>query len=687
MPEASLGVNLSQDIFLEMESRRLTVYEQLTDSDRAELGQYFTDSDVAQYMASMFDLPAGPVRILDAGAGIGILSVALVERLLGSVSEIILTAYEIDPALIPYLEDTLEALKRRAESKSTKFTYTICEGDFILEQSSQLEDDFFSERLQFDLVIANPPYRKLNSNSAHRIALSQAGIETSNLYAAFIWLAVKLLSENGQIVSINPRSFANGPYFLPFRKALVECLEFKRVHLFESRKGNFKQDSILQENIIFHAVKRDSSGTSQVLITSSDRPENNGKQFEIAHQRFIAPDDPDLFFHMVPTPNELQVGELMRAFTTPLDDLQLKVSTGKVVDFRAREFISRESETNTVPLIYPGHLENSVVKWPRSGFRKANYFRCTDESERQLVPKGFYVVTKRFTSKEEKRRLVAATLSPDDVGANNYAIENHLNYFHQNGSGLPKNLAYGLSAFLNSSLADNYFRQFNGHTQVNATDLRNLRYPSEAVLSDLGKSLGKAPTLQEIDSTFAATYEMEATDPIKIQNKIDEALQLLKELGVPKAQQNERSALTLLALLRQKAESDWADSRVVFIGITQMMDWFRDHFGVNYAPNTRETIRRQSIHQFVEIGLVIPNPDDPSRPVNSPKYGYEIEPTVLKAIQTYGTAEWAPALEEYLASAESIRALHDQERKMNLIEVKLADGTNKSFPQAVRISS
>jgi adenine-specific DNA-methyltransferase len=97
-----------------------------------------------------------------------------------------------------------------------------------------------------------------------------------------------------------------------------------------------------------------------------------------------------------------------------------------------------------------------------------------------MVPGGTYVLTKRFTAKEEKRRVVAAIYTGDRAG-----FENHINYFHVKGAGLPERLAVGLARFLNSEAVDTYFRTFSGHTQVNATDLRNLHYPSRAQLEAL----------------------------------------------------------------------------------------------------------------------------------------------------------------------------------------------------------
>ena len=113
------------------------------------------------------------------------------------------------------------------------------------------------------------------------------------------------------------------------------------------------------------------------------------------------------------------------------------------------------------------------------------------ETEELLVPNGVYVLVKRFTAKEERRRVVATVFRPEGnlAGFPSVGFENHLNYFHRNGGALDGALAEGLAVFLNSTLVDSYFRQFSGHTQVNATDLRSLRYPSKEQLYFLSGSV------------------------------------------------------------------------------------------------------------------------------------------------------------------------------------------------------
>ena len=138
-------------------------------------------------------------------------------------------------------------------------------------------------------------------------------------------------------------------------------------------------------------------------------------------------------------------------------------------------------------------------------------------------------------------------------------------------------------------------------------------------------------------------------------SRVDEALQILTQLGFPKAQLNERSALTLLALLDLKPRTPWSKANNVLRGITPLMTFFAEHYGKRYAPNTRETVRRQTVHQFLEAGLIVANPDDPDRPVNSGKNVYQVVPDALTLIQSFRTAGWKANLTAYLATVQTLR--------------------------------
>jgi hypothetical protein len=162
---------------------------------------------------------------------------------------------------------------------------------------------------------------------------------------------------------------------------------------------------------------------------------------------------------------------------------------------------------------------------------------------------------------------------------------------------------------------------------------------------------------------------------MSIEQKIDEATDILASVGMPRAQLNDRSALCLLALLDLKPDDEWADSTSPLIGITPIMDWSREHYGRDYAPNTRETFRRQSMHQFVEAGIALYNPDEPARPVNSPKAVYRVSPECLNMVKAYGIPRWDKELAAFKAAKSALSARYARSREQKMVSIELKDGT------------
>jgi len=661
---------------------RVDACRKLDPEQRSEMGQFFTPLPVARFMASLFGDSVGEIRLLDAGAGVGTLTAAFVEDVCqrdARPRNVSVIAYELEPLLVEYLHSTLVECREVCWEHGMELVGKVLEKDFISAGVEMLIGGLFPvERYSFNRAILNPPYKKIRSDSRHRRLLSSIGIETSNLYSAFLAIAVDLLESGGELVAITPRSFCNGPYFKPFRKLFLKAMALRHIHVFESREEAFSADDVLQENIIFHAVKN--GKRERVLISASHGPAKESMTVrEVGHEQVVKPDDPDLIIHIATSEMDQFVLDRVGVFRHTLDDLGIAVSTGRVVGFRAKDFLRADPDDDTMPLIYPTHFHNGFIQWPKPGSKKPNAIVLTSRTESLLLPSGDYVLVRRFSAKEERRRVVAAIFDPERILAPFVGFENHLNVYHRDNAGLPVELAKGLAVFLNSTLVDSYFRQFNGHTQVNATDLRMLRYPSRGVLEALGASVGvEFPSQREIDELLEREIrqmaDIQSPNPVTAKQRIDEALKILKALGMPRGQQNERSALTLLALLDLRPEMPWSEAKDPLMGITPIMDFCRDHYGRQYAPNTRETFRRQTMHQFVDAGLAVPNPDDPSRPVNSPRFCYQIEPAALELLRTYGTSAWADGLKAYLRSVETLKQRYARARELKMVPVTLAEG-------------
>jgi adenine-specific DNA-methyltransferase len=455
----------------------------------------------------------GTLRVLDPGAGAGSLTAALIARILREAPglEVDVVAVEVDPTAVAHLRLTLADCAEVAVSAGTKLTTTVLQADIVAEATGL---DRSSGRLAspFDLTIMNPPYRKLGAQSTERHALLSEGVDCPNLYAAFLAIGVQALKPAGQIVAITPRSFANGPYFGAFRKFFLEHTALNRVHVFESRSVVFADSDVLQENVIFCATK---AGDRDQVTLSASRGHVDEVSFRtVAYADIVKPGDPNQFIHIPASEADADTTDMFAALSYGLPELDIQVSTGRVVDFRAREYLLDEPATGAVPLIYPGNLRDGRVRWPLSVRKPQGLVTCPD-TYKLLLPNERYVIVKRFSAKEERRRVVAAIYDPEDINADAVGFENHLNVFHRRGGGLPPFIATGLCLWLNSTVVDQFFRTFSGHTQVNATDLRSMRYPSTDQLSSLGAALGQGawPDQQKIDSLVTAYVFTHADQP------------------------------------------------------------------------------------------------------------------------------------------------------------------------------
>lgn len=671
-----------------LDLERLDISSRIADDPerRSGLGQFFTPANVARFMAGMLRTPKPPqeLRLLDAGGGSGMLTAAVVAALCSRPTSrrpaaLNATVWEIDERLVADLDRTFEHCREVCDAAGIRFSGTLHHENFVLA-AARLVANRSLFRVHggpgFHAAILNPPYRKLRSESAERAFMRSVGIETSNLYSAFVWLALELLEDGGELVAITPRSFMNGAYFRPFRRALTGKFAFRRIHVYDARDVAFAGDAVLQENVIFHGIRRGTRG--RVRVTTSYGPFDEGiAERTVDQSELVLPDDPACVLHVVPDAVDARIAEQMRALPRTLAGHGVGVSTGRVVGFRAQDRLRAEAAAGDAPFIMPRHFARGFVAWPRAAGSKPNALTVSGPYDELLLPAGWYVLVRRFSAKEERRRVVAALYDPARVDAEAVAFDNKLNVLHCGNASLPENLAKGLALFLNSTTVDAYFRQFSGHTQVNAEDLRSLRFPAGGDLERLGRHVDHSmPTQDEIDRLVREEILAMngGDDPVAVKRRVKTAEGVLQAMGAPRAQCNERSALTLLGLLDLAPQTPWSDAKAPLRGVTELMDWMAENYGKQYAPNTRETIRRFTLHQLIEMGMVAPNPDDPGRPPNSPRNVYQIEPSALELLQSFETEAWDRNLAAYLASMEEFNRLREPQRRTEFIAVNLPDG-------------
>ncbi|MDR2674563.1 MAG: Eco57I restriction-modification methylase domain-containing protein, partial [Opitutaceae bacterium] len=325
-----------------------------TREKREKLGQFFTVVPVADFMASLFGNLPPTVRLLDAGAGAGVLTKAFVARCCkknDGVRAIETTLYEIDSSILNTLSETMRECERLCAQTGIRFSFTIHASDFIQEISERLAGGWFNLPIPvFDAAIVNPPYRKIGVASKERAALRSVGVETGNLYSGFVALVQRLLAPGGQLVAITPRSFCNGPYFYSFRVDFLKNMELRRLHVFESRRDIFRNDGILQENIIFHATRGHAQPHEVVVSYSQGAHLENTSKAVFDFPKIVHPDDNEVFIHIPSPTSHASAQKTMSSLDSSLVSLGLAVSTGRIVDFRLQDALREQPERGTVPL-------------------------------------------------------------------------------------------------------------------------------------------------------------------------------------------------------------------------------------------------------------------------------------------------------------------------------------------------
>lgn len=475
----------------------------VTAEHRKKNGLYLTPIAVADFMASMHDTGKAASKLLDPAAGAGILLCSLVERIVREEStylrKIELTAYEIDQNLIPCLAATMKHLGDWCAGYGITLDARIEYKDFILAQSASLEgEDLLTKGMidsGYDVVISNPPYFKINKNDPRAVAVSSVVHGQPNIYGLFMAVGASILKEGGEFIYITPRSFASGQYFKVLRGKLFSLIKPNAVHVFESRVDAFNRDNILQENIIIKGTRQTEhyNGSTQVVVSSSHGARDiDAPQSRTLYMSDILDKPKGMTLRLPVSEEESHLLETIDKWPGTLEAYGLKISTGKVVPFRATDLLDMEGDvpaTHT-PLLWMNHINAMHTIWPKA-IKKAQYIKNEALQRKLLIENKNYVLLRRFSVKEEKRRLNAVPYLAKEFETPLIAFENHLNYIHKPGDELKPEEAIGMAALLNSEIMNRYYRIINGNTQVSATELRALPLPPHEQIIAIGKAMLK----------------------------------------------------------------------------------------------------------------------------------------------------------------------------------------------------
>ena len=463
-------MKLTKDIYKRTEN----FIAEMPKKQRKEYGQFFTVPSTADFMASLasVDYNKHKLSLLDTGAGSGVLSAAIVAHLRenGFSGEIELTCYETDSNVLPLLEKNLVLI-----DETYHITYTIRTDNYILSQKFGISE---TANL-YDLIIGNPPYKKIGKNAAEALAIPEVCYGAPNLYFLFWAMAIHNLKQECEMIYIIPRSWTSGAYFAKFREFLFSNCVITHLHLFASRDKVFDGESVLQETIIVK-VKKTTEHPNSVRITSSSTSDfSDVRRFEAPYNVVVSNRQ---YVFLVTDEEEATTLNRLSHLNRTLLSIALPMKTGIIVDFRTKDVLRDEPSEETFPLFYSQHIRNGRVEWPVG---KEDEYICTDR-EGFLQENTNYLLVKRFTAKEEKRRLQCGIyLRSDHPEYAHISTQNKVNFIKCE----TPELAYGLFVLMNSTIYDTYYRILNGSTQVNSTEINNMPVPDVNTIAAMGRQL------------------------------------------------------------------------------------------------------------------------------------------------------------------------------------------------------
>lgn len=464
-----------------------------TQSEKKTLGQFFTSTIVSDYMASQIAIDfienRQSISILDSGAGMGILSAAAaLECLKKKVTTIHIEAYELDPTAVEFLNRTYTELAAHFAQHNALLTFNVNSTDFILERPDKTITS------KFDIAIINPPYFKYSSsNSPYSNCTQDLYLGNPNIYASFLAVTLACICPNGQMIAIVPRSFTNGLYFKGFRNYLLANSDLNRIHIFKKRNEVFKDVEVLQENIICSFRKRLQSNEITICSSASSNDLSTRDCNVYPVNLIIDYSNEQKIIRIPENTEQFETLEAAESLPTTFAEAGYFISTGPVVEFRTRDYHT-SNHANSVPLLKSHNFHQSGRIINDGKHPKDLAFLLKPKSESHLVTNKTYVILKRITSKDEERRLVAGVYE-SSPNYEKLGISNKLNYLGVRDGELSTIEANGLSAFLNSTFMDNYFRCISGNTQVNSNEVRLMKFPTRDSITALGSEIS---TLDEV---------------------------------------------------------------------------------------------------------------------------------------------------------------------------------------------
>lgn len=411
----------------------------------------------------------------------------------------------------------------------------IIEKNFITANKETWENKQFEGI--YDIIIANPPYKKLAKDSDESQAMLSIIYGQPNIYFLFMAMSTKLLRQGGEMIFITPRSFTSGAYFKAFRYYWLNEVAITNIHIFTSRTDVFNKEEVLQEAIITRAIKNIKRNINIEITASNDTDFEHSERFNVDYSTVVDLSTDNKYILIPSALEEVKVLENVHKWNYNLLKLGFKLKTGPVVDFRSRKWIKEKSEDTTVPLLYAGHYDNYYINFPLEKYKDYQYIVNIPETQYLMLDNKNYLLIKRLTAKEETRRLQCAIyLSESYPQYQKIGIENHINYLAKLNGEITQEELYGMFCLFNSSTLDIYYRIMNGNTQVNATEVNAIPLPDLDTICQFGRELMTINSIST-ENCDRIVNEIINKGGIKM-GKLEEARRILEDLKLPKGQQN-----------------------------------------------------------------------------------------------------------------------------------------------------
>lgn len=471
------------EIFLESQNRYLSNKSKKYLKDNS---QFFTPVDISNKMLETIDLEfinsLDHIKILEPSAGCGILILVTVLYIIKNtqIKSIDIDLYEINHELYLILRSNLLQLKKYVETNtSVLLNFHIYNENFILKNSVKWMAK--KSKGKYNLIVSNPPFKKINQISEEAIALKEIVFGQPNIYTLFIALSLKLLAPNGIYTFVSPRSYLIGMYNEKLRKYAFNKFTLKNLHSFDNRN-------------IFKF-------TNQEIIISSFINNKNNNKITISHNgnfKYTTTIDKiiynkDSFSLLIPKNNDdiLLLNEISN-FKYTLNELKINVSVGPIVQFRNENLLSHEIYKDSFAplLISKDILENEIIYFHRENTRKTHN-KSINIKAKNLIKNSNYLLLRKVTAKDDREPIISAVLRKDYFNHDLLGIDNNLLYFHykDNSRELTIEECYGLYCYINSNYFNQFYSLINGNHTINVSDFYNIKFPDLYSIKQIGKTL------------------------------------------------------------------------------------------------------------------------------------------------------------------------------------------------------